>query len=55
MIEELQLIFTKKDKSMTDKLGCTQNREYIKALVELVQWHQRMIVNFIYGMLEFEP
>ena len=55
MIGELQLVLMVKDKGMAGKLGCTQILKYTGALVKLLQWRRRRIVNPIYGMVEVKP
>ena len=55
MIGGLQLVFTVKDEGMAGEMGCTQIPKYTGALVKLLQWRRRGIVDPIYGMIEFEP
>ena len=55
MIGELQLVHTVKDESMAGEIGCTQILKYTGALVKLLRWRRRGIVNLIHGMVEVEP
>ncbi len=54
MIEELQLVFTVRDKNARRKLGITYTPKYIGAMVKLLQWCQWESVNPIHGMVEVE-
>ena len=55
MIGELQLVLTVKNKGMAGEMGCTQIPNYTGALVKLLQWRRRGIVDPIHGMIEVEP
>ena len=54
MIGELQLVLTVKDEGIAGELGCTQIPKYTGALVKLLQWRQRGIIDPIHGMVEVE-
>lgn len=55
MIEELQLVFTVRDKGAVKEFGFTYAPKFTGAMVKLLQWHQRGSVNPIHGIVEVEP
>ena len=54
-IGELQLVLTVKDEGMAGEIRSTQIPKYTGALVKLLRWRQRGIVDPIYNMVEVEP
>lgn len=52
MVEGLQLVFIIRDKNIGGKLGIAYTLKYIKTMVKLLWWYQKMSVKLVYSMVE---